>query len=85
MCCFLRREPREPRFGVRARHDAELADILDKMGNPDAITLIRITDAATGEIQAWLRDRKIGAPYHTASKNAATFQFAMTPPKAAFG
>jgi hypothetical protein len=35
-----------------------LADILDKMGNPDAKTLIRITDAATGEIQAWLRDRK---------------------------
>ena len=58
MCCFLRREPREPRFGVRAREDAELADILDKMGNPDATTLIRITDAATGEIEAWLRDHK---------------------------
>jgi hypothetical protein len=42
----------------RAPEDAELADILDGMRNPDATTLIRITDAAAGEIQAWLRDRK---------------------------
>jgi hypothetical protein len=28
---------------------------------------------------------KIGAPYHTASKNAATFQFAMATPKMDFG
>jgi hypothetical protein len=42
----------------RAPEDAELADVLDEMGNPDATTLIRITDAAAGEIQAWLRDRK---------------------------
>ena len=42
----------------RAPEDAELADVLDRMGNPDAITLTLITNAATGEIQAWLRDRK---------------------------
>ena len=42
----------------RAPEDAELADVLDEMGNPDATTLIQIADAAAGEIQAWLRDRK---------------------------
>jgi hypothetical protein len=42
----------------RAPEDAELADVLDSMENPDATTLLRITDSAAGEIQAWLRDRK---------------------------
>jgi uncharacterized protein DUF5906 len=55
--------PKTPAFwdivdANRAPEDAELADVLDEMGNPDAITLIRITDAAAGEIQAWLSDRK---------------------------
>ena len=58
-----RRRQRHPAFldivdANRAPEDAELADVLDEMGNPDATTLIRITDAAAGEIQAWLRDRK---------------------------
>ena len=42
----------------RAPEDAELADLLDEMGNPDATTLSRITAAATGEIMGWLADRK---------------------------
>jgi Family of unknown function (DUF5906) len=55
--------PKTPAFwdivdANRAPEDAELADVLDEMGNPEATTLIRITDAAAGEIQAWLRDRK---------------------------
>jgi Family of unknown function (DUF5906) len=55
--------PKTPTFwdivdANRAPEDAELADVLDEMGNPDATTLIRITDAAAGEIQAWLGDRK---------------------------
>ena len=43
----------------RAPEDAELADVLDKMRNPDATTLSRIIIAAMGvEIETWLRDRK---------------------------
>jgi hypothetical protein len=42
----------------RAQEDAELADVLDEMQNPDATTLSRITAAATGDIMAWLSDRK---------------------------
>jgi hypothetical protein len=43
----------------RAPEDGELADVLDRMGNPDAITLIRVLNEATGsEIETWLRDRK---------------------------
>ena len=42
----------------RAPEDAELADVLDKMGNPGATSLIRILNEANGEIEAWLRDRK---------------------------
>jgi hypothetical protein len=46
---------------VDANHspeDAELADVLDRLGNPEATTLIRITAEAMGEIELWLKDRK---------------------------
>jgi hypothetical protein len=42
----------------RAPEDAELADVLDALGNPDAVTLERIQRQATGDFQGWLRDRK---------------------------
>jgi Family of unknown function (DUF5906) len=56
--------PKTPAFwdivdASRAPEDAELADVLDDMGNPDATTLIKIGRAAGGkEIEAWLKDRK---------------------------
>ncbi len=42
----------------RAPEDAELADVLDMLGNPDATTLAEITKAATGEFFNWMQDRK---------------------------
>jgi hypothetical protein len=45
----------------RAPEDAELADVLDKMGNPDATTLNAIATAACGlhgGLAEWLTDRK---------------------------
>jgi hypothetical protein len=44
----------------RASEDAELADVLDRMENPDAITLATIVAESTFniDINAWLRDRK---------------------------
>ena len=42
----------------RAPEDAELADILDKMNNPNVATLIGITNNATGDTEEWLKDRK---------------------------
>jgi hypothetical protein len=43
----------------RAPEDAELADVLDCLGNPSATTLIRIQNAATDEnFKEWLKDRK---------------------------
>jgi hypothetical protein len=42
----------------QAPEDAELADVLDSLGNPDAITIDRIAAMATGEIQFWIKDRK---------------------------
>jgi hypothetical protein len=42
----------------RALEDAELADALDAMGNPDAITILRILRHANGEIVEWLVDKK---------------------------
>jgi hypothetical protein len=55
--------PKTPAFweiadANRAPEDAELADVLDRMGNPSATTLSRIIDAATGEIEVYLSDRK---------------------------
>jgi hypothetical protein len=42
----------------RSPEDAELADVLDRMGNPDATTLSRIANEATGAFEVWIRDRK---------------------------
>jgi Family of unknown function (DUF5906) len=38
--------------------DAELADAIDKLGNPDALTIKRLICEATGDIEAWLMERK---------------------------
>jgi hypothetical protein len=42
----------------RAPEDAELADVIDRMGTPAATTLKQITAMATGDIITWLTDRK---------------------------
>jgi hypothetical protein len=42
----------------RAPEDAELADELDRMGNPDTTTLIQIVGYATGDFLGWISDRK---------------------------
>ena len=40
-----------------APEDAELADVLDKLKNPDAVTLIEISNHAIGSFQEWMIDR----------------------------
>ena len=63
--------PKTPAFwdivdANRAPEDAELADILDAMKNPDAVTLFQLlghvtllqATHATGPLGEWLRDRK---------------------------
>jgi hypothetical protein len=56
--------PKTPAFwdivdANRAPEDAELADVLDEMENPDVTTLAQLVSAAMGkEIEAWLKDRK---------------------------
>jgi hypothetical protein len=42
----------------RAPEDAELSDVLDRLGNPAAVTLDRIVNEAGAELGLWLRDRK---------------------------
>jgi Family of unknown function (DUF5906) len=42
----------------RAPEDAELADVLEELGNPNAVTIPQIASKATGEFEAYLRDRK---------------------------
>lgn len=43
----------------RSPEDAELADVLDRLGNPDATTIIRITTEARGSsFHDWISDRK---------------------------
>ncbi|MHC2281043.1 hypothetical protein ACVME8_007686 [Bradyrhizobium diazoefficiens] len=42
----------------RAPEDAELDDLLDKMGRPDAIQLSKLIGAAQGELGEWMRDRR---------------------------
>jgi hypothetical protein len=55
--------PKTPAFWAivdagRAPEDAELQDVLDKLGNPDATTVARIAYAASGDFQEWINDRK---------------------------
>ena len=55
--------PKTPAFWTivdagRAPEDAELADLLDEIGNPDAITLAGLMLKASDEIRDWLADRK---------------------------
>ena len=42
----------------RSPEDAELADALDRLVHPRAVTLADLADAEDGELGAWLRDRK---------------------------
>lgn len=42
----------------RAPEDNELADVLDRLNNPAAVTLDQIADAAGAEFAGWLRDRR---------------------------
>ncbi len=38
--------------------DAELDDVLDEVGRPDAVTISRIATVAGLEVGLWIRDRK---------------------------
>lgn len=42
----------------RAPEDSELADALDRLGNPEAVTLSEIASNAEGTFAEWLRDRR---------------------------
>ena len=42
----------------RAPEDAELADVLDKLGRPDAVALDMLVKEADFDFYTWLRDRK---------------------------
>jgi hypothetical protein len=41
-----------------APEDAELADVLDRIGNPNAVTLTSVQNAADGDFREWIKDRK---------------------------
>jgi hypothetical protein len=42
----------------RAPEDAELADVIDELKSPDAVTIEQISGRAMGTFQAWMLDRK---------------------------
>jgi hypothetical protein len=42
----------------RSHEDAELADVIDRLSNPPALTIDVIAKAADDDLAAWLRDRK---------------------------
>jgi Family of unknown function (DUF5906) len=42
----------------RAPEDAELADVLDTLGRPDAVTIAQVASEATGAFALWINDRK---------------------------
>ena len=42
----------------QAPEDSELADVIDAMGNPDAMTVKQLIAAATGAVAEWLSERR---------------------------
>jgi Family of unknown function (DUF5906)/Bifunctional DNA primase/polymerase, N-terminal len=42
----------------RATEDAELADVLDRLGSPAVTTLARVQNEATNDFEIWIRDRR---------------------------
>jgi hypothetical protein len=42
----------------RAPEDAELADVLEELGSPNAVTIGQIGNKATGDFKVWIQDRK---------------------------
>jgi Family of unknown function (DUF5906) len=55
--------PKTPAFwqivgASTAPEDGELADVIDRLGNPGVLTLAQLAAAATGEAAIWLLDRK---------------------------
>jgi hypothetical protein len=55
--------PKTPAFWAivdasRSSEDAELADALDLLGNPDAVTLRQVQNITNGDFTVWLKDRK---------------------------
>jgi hypothetical protein len=55
--------PKTPAFWAivdanRSPEDAELADVLDNLNNPDAVTIARLSAEAREGFQAWMQDRK---------------------------
>lgn len=40
----------------RSTEDAELEDLLDDLGRPDAVPMSRLTAAAKGELQEWFKE-----------------------------
>jgi hypothetical protein len=65
----------------RSPEDAELADVIDRLGNPSATTLIRIQNEATGEFQSWINDRTVGLS-PIGSRPAVTLRSATATPRA---
>jgi hypothetical protein len=55
--------PKTPAFWTivessRAPETSEIADAIDKLGKPDALTLIQLQNVAGGDFGEWLADRK---------------------------
>lgn len=55
--------PKTPAFwdivdANRAPEDAELADVLERLGDPDAVTPSRVANNAPGSLSDWLQDRR---------------------------
>jgi hypothetical protein len=42
----------------RAPEDAELADVIDLLGKPDATTILRLAEASNTDLSQWITDRK---------------------------
>ena len=82
--------PKTPAFWAivdanRAPEDAELADVLDELGRPDAVTLAMLLRQGEGRNRATgCATARTGAPSLTGSNSAATSRCATTPPTTDF-
>jgi hypothetical protein len=82
--------PKTPAFWAivdanRPAEEAEIMDALDTLNNPPAITIEGLMTGATGDLAAFLLERRNRRAYHTGLSPLAMRSFEMTRPRTGYG
>ena len=69
----------------RSPEEAELADVLDRMGNPNPLTIVQLAANATGSFEEFITDRRNRRAIRTSSSVVTTYPSAIRRQRTACG